>query len=302
MNKLNIFDQMKILWEVSKSSYWFFIIFLLFLFLIVLFFTEKRRSKQVNFKIYLIFSLAFILLIFLSFSSSLNQAFDYLMNHLFIAVLFPNFAIYFVGVVITNIIFWVSFFHSKTSDVIRKTNIIVYFLLSYLLILILSIVNINQLDVFSESNIYIDEKATALIELSTFVFIFWIVFLCLYKIILTYLKRKEEVFVEDVVFETKKLPSNYQPITLPSVLFGNPGKRITMVETNPYRFMEDYEKKLTLEDYQLLLKILKEAKAKKRLHLQEDLTKEKIRKMKIEEELREKEKYTELDLLYRSIR
>ena len=126
----------------------------------------------------------------------------------------------------------------------------------------------------------------------------------IYKILFNYLKKESPSEVKKIVVTkpVKILPKNYQPTSSPDYMFGNPGKRITLVETNPYRLVEDYEKKLTLEDYQLLLKILKEAKAKKKVSVSYDLTSTQIQEMKKQEKLREREKYTELDMLYRSIR
>ena len=304
MSKLTLGDKIKILVQISKSSYFFFVVLAFLILLGILFFTTKKRTKQMNRQIYIIYSLVLFSILLIGYSSSLRYSFDYLVNHLFIAVLFPNFAIYFAGFVITNIIFWISLFSNKTNEVIRKVNIIVYLILTYLLVCILRVVDTNQLDVFSESSIYLNEKATALIELSTGLFLLWIFFLIIYKGILHYLKREKPQEVKKVVVTkaVKMLPKNYQPTRLPDYMFGNPGKRVTLVETNPYRLIEDYEKKLTLEDYQLLLKILKEAKAKKQMPISENLTSRRIQQMKEQERLREREKYTELDMLYRSMR
>ena len=82
---------------------------------------------------------------------SLNKVFDYLMENLFLVFLFPNYAFYFLEIVITNIIIWLSLFHYKTSDAIKRLNIIVYLLMNYFLMLLLSVVDSNKLDIFSSS-------------------------------------------------------------------------------------------------------------------------------------------------------
>ena len=303
MKKLSLIEKLKILIEVSKSSYWFFILIFLLVAIGIVFFTTKKRTAKTNKKIYIGFSLTFLMFILLTNASPLEDFLDYLMNNLFLAILFPDLAIYFTGIIITNIIFWISMLHYNTTELIRKVNIVVYLVLNYLLILLLSVIDTNNLDIFKQNILYENTSATALIELSSGIFILWILFLTLYKINLIYIRKDYKPKVRKVIIKKpiKILPENYEPVSVPNYIFGNPGKRITVVETNPNRFMEDYEKRLTIEDYQLLLKILKEAKAKQKIQIEDELTKSQIMEMKKQEELRENEKYTELEMLYRGI-
>ncbi len=303
MNRLSLLDKIKILIEVSKSSYWFFIVlFLLVGMGFILFKTNKQTAKK-NKKIYILFSALIFIIVLITFQSSLNHLLDYLMNNIFISIFFPNFAIYFLGIIITNIILWISLFHFKTSEMIKKVNIIVYLVLNYLLVLTLSITDTKKIDIFSENSIYQSEKATALIQLSSLIFVIWIMFLILYKIILIYVRKDYKQKVKKVVVTktVKKLPENYVPTVTPNYLVGTPGKRITLIETNPNRMIEEYERKLTIADYQLLLKILKEEKEKKNSN-KNVFIEDSIKKMKQEEKMRETEKYTELEMLYRGIR
>ena len=131
--------------------------------------------------------------IFLIFNSSLSKIFDYMMNNFFIIIYFPNIAIYLAAIIATNIILFVSIFSNKTSKVIKNINIIVYTIINYLLVLLLFTVNKSGLDLFSQSSIYQNQNATALIELTSILFIIWVIFLVLYKVILSYLRKGEEM-------------------------------------------------------------------------------------------------------------
>ena len=86
--------------------------------------------------------------------------------------------------IITNIIVWISIFSFKSSKLIKRLNIAIYVIMNYLLALILSVINTNKLDIFTQESIYGNKKVTALIELSSGVFLIWIIFLILYKLIL----------------------------------------------------------------------------------------------------------------------
>ncbi len=257
MNKMSLIDKIKILIEVSKNSYWFLIAILFLIgYGIVLLKTNKINQKR-NKKIYLLFSLSVLVLLIVFYHSSINHLLNYLMDNIFISIMFPNIAIYFLGIVITNIILWISLFYEKTSKTIKRINILVYLILNYLLILVLNTIDVNNIDVFSQNSIYHNDKATALIELSTLIFSVWIVYLILYKIILVYIRKDYKEKVKKVVVKktVKKLPENYEPVQIPDIIFGNAGKRITLINPNPNSIIQEYEKKLTLQDYQLLLKI-----------------------------------------------
>ena len=303
MKKLSLLDKIRILITVSKESYWTFIILLLLIVVGIVFIKTNKRNTQRNKKIYIIFSSFIGIAVLMIYQSSIQHLLNYLMDNLFISILFPNFAVYFLGIVITNMILWISIFHFKTADMIKRINVIVYIVLNYLLVLIIKVTDIQKIDVFSTESLYHSEKATALIELSTLIFTLWILFLGIYKIILGYLRKDYKENVKKVVIKQpiKKLPENYQPTITPEYIFGNPGKRVTLINSNPNQLIQNYENHLTVEDYQLVLKILKEAKEKKK-STKIELGKEQILAMKRQEKMQEEEKYTELEMLYRGIR
>ena len=303
MNKMSLIDKLRILVEVSKSSIWFLVLIVLLIGYGFVLFKTRNNNKKRNRRIYMIFSIIVSAILLIVYRSSISHLFNYLIDNVFISLMFPNIAIYFLGIIITNVILWISLFYYQTSNTIKRINIIVYLILNYLLALIISTIDINKVDVFSESSLYHNNKVTALIELSTLIFVVWIIYLILYKIILVYVRKDYKEKIRKVVVrkEVKKLPINYSPTKTPDYIFGTPGKRITIVETDPNRFIQNYEQKLTLNDYRLLLKILKEEKAKKNMP-SIDLNNEKIVEMKKQEKQREEEKYTELEMLFRGIR
>ena len=320
MSKISLLEKLKIFWEVSISSFWFPIILVLLIVAGYFFIRTNPRNRKRNKKIYIGLSLFILLLLIIIYHPSLNYFFDYLMDNLFLAILFPNFAIYFAMIIIMNIIVWISIFNYRTSDIIKRVNTIIYILMNYLLALTLKVVDASKLNIFSESSIYASKKATALIELSSLVFVLWIIFLLLYKLILVYVRRDYKPKVRKVIIKKKKLPENYEPTTPPVFIQGMAGKRVTLIDDSiTKQTTEDLEKMLTVEDYRLLLKILKEEKEKEQIENKEkelielekqqllrqremQLEKERIAEMKLQEKLREEEKFTELEMLYRSIK
>ena len=296
MSKLSLGDKIGVLFEVSKSSYLYLVIVVLLLVLGFIILSTNKRNKKRNKIIYISSSIFIFAFIIISYHSSLGNIFDYMMNNFFIAVYFPNLAIYLAAIIATNIIVWISIFNFKTSEIIKRLNVTVYIIMNYLLALILNVVNASQLDVFEQSSVYGNKKATALIELSSYVFTLWIIFLIIYKIILVYIRKDYKPKVKKVVVKkkVKKLPENYEPKEMPDYIYGNLTKNEPIPEiinSKEDSKVKAYEELLTLEDYKLLLKILKEQKEKDRM--------EKLRQEAMKKEY---DKFEQLQAIYRSIK
>ena len=321
MSKMSFMDKIGILFEVSKNSLWVVILIILLIGLGILFYKTDKKNIQRNKIIYLMISIFIIVVLLVSYSSSLSKLLDYMMNNLFIAIYFPNVAIYMAALILMNIILWVSIFHYKTSELIKKLNITVYIVMNYLLALILSIISKENLDIFTQESIYGNKQVTALIELSSTLFMVWIIFLVLYKGVLFYLRKDYQPKVKKVVVrkEVKRLPENYSTVVIPNTVKQNEKSTSWKDTKKKEALLQAYEEMLTLEDYKQLLKILKEEQKKKqdnhaKIKNHQDMPGTKIEitlpqplKLKVEEvqerELeKEQEKYTELERLYRGIR
>jgi len=292
MTKMTLSDKLKVLVTVSQSSKLLMasvIVFLLFL--AYLFFTTNKKNAKTGKKIYLSYYFFILIFIIITYGSSLTKMFDYMMNNFFIALYFPNLAIYLAAIIATNIILWVSVFSFKTSKAIKNINITIFCIINYLLALLLNIITSKKIDVFSQESIYANKNAQALIELSSLVFIVWIIFLVIYRVIRAYQNRNKNYPVEDFN-SSPKLPTNIIEISSPVFVRERPSKKEEIIQ--PSSAIEEYEKMLTLDDYKIVLNILKEQKEKERL--------EKIRKEQIMRQEKENKKYNELQNLYKVVK
>lgn len=256
MSKMTILEKLKVILDVTKSSnlYIIVILILIALGLGLSMSNPKNQNKQkLTYIILTIFITAFSIF---SYHSSIGNMFSYMMDNLFIVVFFPNLAVYLAAIVITNIILWVSIFGFKSSKQIRNLNIVVYSVITYLMLLLLNIINENKLDIFSQQSVYGNKQASALIDISSFIFVIWIIFLVIYKIILMYIKKNYAPNVKKVVIKKKVkiLPENYQPLDVPDYVYGTVRKKQTS--------LVELENRFSLEDYKLFSKILKEEKNK----------------------------------------
>ena len=328
MSKLSLLDKLSLFIDVAKDSLWSVLILVILIGLVLLFSKTTKKTMKRNKIIYIGFSLLILIILFICYLPSIDKVFDNMMNNLFIVIYFPSLAVYFAAIVATFIILWISLFSYKTSEIIRRLNLVVYLIINYLFALLLYTINNNKLDIFSTESVYGNKEATALIELTSIIFVVWILFLVVYKIVLTYVRRDYRPKVKKVIVKkvVKKLPENYLSIDVPNKVYGNvprtkelkekeysyvnaPSMVYGNVKVKPYIEIEapkmvygsipkkfnldinklkEYENLLTLEDYKLLLKILKDKKKEKK--------QEEIQEEVIQPDL------TELDNLFRRMR
>ncbi len=309
MSKLSLLDKLSLFFEVAKDSVWSVLILLILLVLLYVFSNTNKKTIKRNKIIYIGFSLLILISLLISYLPSINKIFDNMINNLFIVIYFPNLAVYFTAIIVTSIILWISLFSYKTSYLIKRLNLVIYLIINYIFALLLYVINNNKLDIFDGKTIYSNKQATALIELTSIIFVVWVLFLIIYKLVLIYLRRDYREPVKKVLVkkEVKKMPKNYLSIDVPQFVYSSK----PTIKTKPYieikapeivygtipkkskvidNRLTIYEDMLTLEDYKLLLKILKEQKRSKK-------------EVKIEKQENViQPNFTELENLYRSIR
>ena len=255
MTQTTILEKFKIVFEISKSSNLFIaVIAFIILIAIVALTTNKQNAKRGK-KIYGLVYATILMAILIFYYDSLGQMFDYMRNNFFIVLYFPNIAVYLAAIVITNIILLISVFNFKTSKLIKNINIIIYAIIHYLLAIVLNIITKNNLDIFSQISIYSNKEAQAMIELSGGIFILWIIFLILYKIIINYQQKDVAPVVQRkvVVKKVRILPENILEVKSPDFVKSLPQqkeeKEITQAlpELIPVMNIEDKQEKELLE-------------------------------------------------------
>ena len=219
--KLSLLDKLGLFFNVASESYWSILVLIILLIVGYIFSSTNKKNSKRNKIIYIIFTIIIMVSLLIGYSIPISKVFDNMMNNLFIVIYFPNLAVYFGAIIATSIILWISIFSYKTSELIKKLNLIVYIIINYLFALLLYVIKTNKLDIFSGESIYNNNYATSLIELSSIVFVLWILFLIIYKVILIVLRKDYKPKVKKVIVkeEVKKLPSNYENTTIPNLVY-----------------------------------------------------------------------------------
>ena len=131
----------------------------------------------------------------------------------------------------------------------------------YIFSLLVHIINKEELNVFKQESIYSNQNAHALIELTSIIFITWIMFIVIYKI---YKKDNKEQIKKVIV--TKEIPVEKVIEKIVYVEKPNTNKKVEVLE--PYETNKNFNKNtddFTLQEYKTMLQILKNSnkKAKK---------------------------------------
>lgn len=303
MTQTTILDKLKIVFEVSKSSKLFIAVILFIILLAIVALTTTRQNAKRGKFIYGLVYTTIIVAILVYYHESLGKMFDYMMNNFFIVLYFPNVAVYLAAIIITNIILLTSVFNFKTPKLVRNINIIVYAIIHYLLALVLNVITKNGLDIFSQNSIYENTEAQAIIEFSSTIFMVWIVFLLLYKMIRKYqLKDQVPVKRKVVVKKVRALPEGIAEVPVPLFVKAQPRKEEPKTKAEDpvivASLVNEYQ-----QEKQDLEKQLEEAAEKLRLAEEQIKVHETTIKLKDEENIkREQEINTKLRLAEEQIR
>ena len=259
MSPVSLDEKLKIIWSVISSSPLYLIFFVAIAVLVFLFSTTNNANKKQSRKTYLLIYTAFFIYLIIQYGESFSTLVDYAVNQVFIGYYFPNIVIYICMLLIATIITLVSIFHKNISRIIKVLNSIIYGLLIYFLILMLSIVNTLKVDVFDLKELYSSDKVRSLLEFSMFLFVTWVLVLVVYHFIRKYQEKKIE--------DTKEEFVNYNVIhNFDEEKVLSPRKEYTYFEQPKVELPEVKEEKkeepFTIEEYKIMLKVLKEEKMK----------------------------------------
>lgn len=280
MSPLSLITKLQTVLNLITSRNLYLMILVLIIFLTIIFITTNGSNRKQSRRTYILLYLAGFIFIAFQYGSSFMTLVDYAINEVFITYYFPNIVIYLLMLIVTNIILFKTIFSNKADFKLKVINACAFGIIMYLFILAISQVSNLQLDVFNITELYSSNAVRSLLELSMFIFVFWIVILGIYYLIRKYQYKHNLIKVESF--------TNY------NIIHDFDVKEAYKITKKPLIVEEKEEKpsevnllgqEFTLDEYKLMVKILKEEKEK-------------------EEEVKaaEDNPLTELNKLYQSIR
>ncbi len=200
---MSILDKIKVIWEtiVNSKEIKFIIPFLGIVLLVVIlsFFFNQVKYRKIYLLVYVFILTALLIVYFNPISKLITSALDVVINGL----LYPHLALYMGILLVVNIIIIVSVFNDNLSRFIKGINLSLFALMQLLLVFIIKNIVTNNIDVTKRLTADTNPQLLILVEASIFVFVLWLLFLLVIKLVNHLQEAKEEnVEIKNVIYES----------------------------------------------------------------------------------------------------
>lgn len=200
---MSVLDKIKLIWNtiINSREIKFIIPFLGIILAVVIlsFFFNQAKYRKIYLLVYVFIITALMIVYFNPISKLITHLLDTVVNGL----LFPNLALYMGILVIVNIILIVSVFNDNLSKFIKGINLSFFGLIQLLLVFIVKNIVNNNIDITKRLTTDTNIQLLILVEASIFVFVLWLLFLLVIKLVNHIKENNEEnVEVKNVIYES----------------------------------------------------------------------------------------------------
>lgn len=286
MSPLSLMTKLQTVFDLITSKNLYLMILAAIVILTIIFITTNGSNRKQSKRTYILLYLAGFIFIALEYGSNFMTLVDYAINEVFITYYFPNIVIYLIMLIITNVVLFKTIFSNKADFKLTVINSAAFAIIMYLFILAISQIATLNLDVFNITELYSSNAVRSLLELSMFIFVFWMVVLIVYHLIRKYQYKHNLIQVESF--------TNYNIIHDFDIKEAYKASKKQVIIEEPKEEKKEEPttdllgQNFTLDEYKLMVKILKEEKEKEQV--------------KEESKPVEDNPLTELNKLYQSIR
>lgn len=250
--------------------------------LLLTFLVINKNISKIKYLIYITFTFIIGLVItVITNSESLLATFDNIINKVFLNIYFPSVEVYLLILLFSIILTINSIVSKKIKNSYKVINIIMFFTLFFLLISFLLTIANKGVDIFDVNSVYTDESCIVLLQLSTQVFVLWLIIILIIYVVNAIIDRideqKEQLaivpfnndilsvndnVVESFVEELKEIiiEQDEEIVELDDLYTENASLEEDLVIENPI-FAEKPKDivKFNLDDYKVFSRILKDA-------------------------------------------
>lgn len=195
MANYSFFDKIVILFKTIISKPFFFLSAVIGLILAILMIIDIVKRKKIRKRYYIAAWFFIFLFIVTKYMNVIPILVDNLINQVFLTLYFPSIGVYMLLLIIVNI----GFIYTLIKNINKSYKIltgIISIILDLLFILIINIIIDNKIDITSEITLYTNSNLLVLLELSTAIFVSWILLIIF---ISAYLKL--QVLDNNLLFE-----------------------------------------------------------------------------------------------------
>lgn len=264
MDYMNIIEKLQIFMNLITNSELLMGTIVLIALSILLFLNKQINNKKL-FRVVLLINIgAFLIMLFLN-SEQLITIYNSIIDKIFMNFYFPSVEIYLFILLFMFVVLFVSIFNIKMKKSYKITNIIAFFSFFYLFLMLVNIIVTNNLNIFDINSIYTNKEAVAILELSTLVYVLWLITLLIISIsntVCVYILNKKKKVKQNVGDSiealrqeayTNNVDNSYVPMTDFEYSFNEDVDNNILVEQN-----EKDNKDYTLQDYKVFNSMLKQ--------------------------------------------
>lgn len=264
MDYMNIIEKIQIFMNLITNSELLMGTIVLIALSILLFLNKQINNKKL-FRVVLLINIgAFLIMLFLN-SEQLITIYNSIIDKIFMNFYFPSVEIYLFILLFMFVVLFVSIFNIKMKKSYKITNIIAFFSFFYLFLMLVNIIVTNNLNIFDINSIYTNKEAVAILELSTLVYVLWLITLLIISIsntVCVYILNKKKKVKQNVGDSiealrqeayTNNVDNSYVPMTDFGYSFNEDVDNNILVEQN-----EKDNKDYTLQDYKVFNSMLKQ--------------------------------------------
>lgn len=170
----NVFDRLKILFDLITSSPFFIALIVIFLLTTFVLLLYKRLKNKILKYVVAVNYFVICLMIVIKYSKTILTLSDNLVDQIFTFFYFPNIIAYLCMIILAILLLIkVLLSHYKTGF-IKIVSIISFFNILILFILSLDTIIKNNINIYEKTSVYQNETLTVLIQESTFIFGIWV--------------------------------------------------------------------------------------------------------------------------------
>ncbi len=189
MNQLTFFDKIQVLFKLLFSSPIIIGIFVFSMILMILLFFSSKLNKKIIKYIFIFVYVGIIGFSIIKYGSYFLTSIDSFLTLFMANIYFPIIPIYVAIMIISFIIMIVTLSKNKTRF-IKIINIVFFTLIQMLFALFIYVVEVDNIDLSTNTSLYTNEQTMTLLELGMGLFFVWVLIL----LVIFYLKKADKIF------------------------------------------------------------------------------------------------------------
>ena len=193
MIRTNILDKINVLINIVSKEQFMVLMLILYLFLALILLLCNKLTKKSAKRVLTYWYVFMLTTIVFEYKDKLSGLLDYLVNNIIYELVFPNYLVFIIIFVITNIYIVDSIINKKSTLVYKIINILMYTITTFISFVLFNLITKNNINIYNELDIYTNSDIASLIELVMIIFSIWTIINILYKIIYkVYIENKKE--------------------------------------------------------------------------------------------------------------